>query len=215
VPQQFDPALYAQTLRAAASDHPDFYMTVGDDFSVDKLRTVTAEAIDKIYLNQRFFLGLVAQSAPLFLVNGNHEQAAACNLDGTPNNVAVWAQTARNRCFPQPAPDSFYTGDAQPIEFIGPLRDYYAWTWGDVQFVVIDPYWHSPKPVDNAFGGGEKTRDKWGSTLGDAQYRWLQRTLQESKSKYKFVFAHHVLGTGRGGIDFVSPRNKNRERRPV
>ena len=40
-----------------------------------------------------------------------------------------------------------------------------------------------------------------GFTLGDAQYHWFKRTLEQSKAKYKFVFAHHVLGTGRGGID--------------
>ena len=198
---QHDPALYAQTLVAAAADRPDFYMTIGDDFSVDTLRTVNAEAVGKIYLNQRLFLALVGHSSPVFLVNGNHEQAAACNLDGTPDNVAVWAQTARNRYFPQPAPDGFYTGDPEPVEFIGLLRDYYAWTWGDALFVVIDPYWHSPKPVDNVFGGGGKSRDMWAITLGDAQYEWLKRTLDESKAKYRFVFAHHVLGTGRGGIE--------------
>ena len=36
---------------------------------------------------------------------------------------------------------------------------------------------------------------------GDAQYQWLKRTLEQSPAKYKFVFAHHVLGTQRGGID--------------
>jgi hypothetical protein len=200
-PQQFDPALYAQTLRAAAADRPDFYMTSGDDFSVDTLGTVNAETVAQRYSLQRPFLSLVAQSSPLFLVNGNHEQAAACNLDGTPNNVAVWAQNARNRLFPQPAPDGFYTGDTTTVPFIGPLRDYYAWTWGDALFIVIDPYWHSPKPVDNVFGDGPKTRDRWEITLGDEQYKWLKKTLEVSKARYKFVFAHHVLGTGRGGIE--------------
>jgi len=200
-PHQHDPALYAQTLRAAAADRPDFYMTIGDDFSVDTLETLNVDTVTQRYTRQRPFLALVGRSAPLFLVNGNHEQAAACNLDGTPNNVAVWAQNARNRYFPQPAPDGFYTGDAQPVEFIGPLRDYYAWTWGDALFVVIDPYWHSPQSVDNDLGGGKKARDLWGVTLGEAQYQWFKRTLQGSKAKYKFVFAHHVLGTGRGGIE--------------
>jgi hypothetical protein len=200
-PQMFDAALYAQTLRAAAADRPDFYLTIGDDFSVDTLRTINADTVGKVYLNQRRFLGLVAHSSPLLLVGGNHEQAAACNLDGTPNNVAVWAQTARNTLFPQPAPDGFYTGDAKPVDHIGLLRDYYAWTWGDALFAVIDPYWHSPVPVDNAFGSREKTRDLWAATLGDDQYRWLKKTLEESKARYKFVFAHHVLGTGRGGIE--------------
>ena len=200
-PQQHDPALYAQTLRAAAADRPDFYMTIGDDFSVDTLQTINADTVTHRYTLQRPFLALVGRSAPLFLVNGNHEQAAACNLNGTPNNVAVWAQNARNRFFPQPAPDGFYTGDAQPVEFIGLLRDYYAWTWGDALFVVIDPYWHSAQPVDNVFGGGKKNRDLWAVTLGDIQYQWFKKTLQESKAKYKFVFTHHVLGTGRGGIE--------------
>jgi sugar lactone lactonase YvrE/phosphodiesterase/alkaline phosphatase D-like protein len=201
-PQQFDPRLYAQTLLAAAADRPDFYMTIGDDFSVDTLRTVNAETVGDVYLNQRMLLGLVAHSAPLLLVNGNHEQAALCNLDGTAGNVAVWAQTSRNRLFPQPGPDGFYSGDGKPVEHIGLLRDYHAWTWGDALFVVIDPYWHSKQPVDNVFGERDKgKRDLWGVTLGDQQYQWLKTTLESSKARYKFVFAHHVLGTGRGGIE--------------
>ncbi len=199
--RQFSAEAYAQTLRLAAADSPDFYLTIGDDFSVDTLPVVNAQTVTQRYLLQRPFLALVGRSAPVFLVNGNHEQAAAYNLDGTPDNVAVWAQTARNRLFPQPAPDGFYTGDKMPVPFIGLLRDYYAWTWGDALFVVIDPYWHSKSPVDNVYGGGEKNRDLWQVTLGDEQYRWFKQTLESSKAKYKFVFAHHVLGTGRGGIE--------------
>ncbi len=201
VRKQFSPDLYRRTLLNAAADQPDFYLTLGDDFSVDALKTVTAHTVAQVYLNQRQYLGLVGSDAPLFLVNGNHEQAALVNLDGTPDNVAVWAQTARNAYFPQPAPDNFYRGDTEPVEFIGPLRDYYAWEWGDALFVVIDPYWHSPVPVDNRFGGGDKTGDRWAITLGDAQYQWLSQTLAQSSAKFKFVFAHHVNGTGRGGIE--------------
>jgi hypothetical protein len=69
--------------------------------------------------------------------------------------------------------------------------------------VVIDPYWHSEAPVDNVIEGGKKRRDLWNVTLGETQYQWLKRALELSKSKYKFVFAHHVLGTGRGGIEMV------------
>ncbi|MEI6520665.1 MAG: metallophosphoesterase [bacterium] len=199
--QQHDSVFYAQTLKAAAADKPDFYMAIGDDFSVDTLRTLDADSIKKVYLHQRYFLSLIGQSAPLFLVNGNHEQAAMCNLDGTANNVAVWAQVNRNSLFPQPGPDKFYTGDTQTVDNIGLLRDYYAWTWGDAQFIVIDPYWHSTMAVDNPLGGGQKTRDLWNTTIGDTQYQWLKKILEDSKSKYKFIFAHHVLGTGRGGIE--------------
>ena len=140
--KQFDPTLYTRTLMSAAADRPDFYMTIGDDFSVDQLKTVDAETVRALYINQRQWLGLVG--APLFLVNGNHEQASMSNLNGTADDVAVWAQTARNAYYPEPAPDGFYTGDEQTVAHIGLLRDYYAFTWGDALFVVIDPYWHSP-----------------------------------------------------------------------
>jgi hypothetical protein len=143
----------------------------------------------------------LSHSTPLFLVNGNHEQAAGYLLDGTPDNVAVWAQNARNLYYPQPAPGCFYTGNTEPVEFIGLLRNYFAWTWGDALFVIIDPFWPSPVPVDNVYGGGDKTKDKWLITHGDAQYQWLRQTLEQSTAKWKFVFAHHVNGTGRGGVE--------------
>ena len=202
--KQFNADLYTRTLLTAAADRPDFYMTIGDDFSVDNLKLVNPNSVTQLYINQRRWLGSVG--APVFLVNGNHEQASLANLDGTPNNVAVWAQTARNAYFPQPAPDGFYTGDSEPVPHIGLLRDYYAFTWGDALFVVIDPYWHSPQTVDNQFGvdrDQKGKRDLWNITLGEAQYRWFKTTLETSPAKYKFVFTHHVNGTGRGGVELA------------
>ena len=211
-PQMNDPDLYARTLLAAAAGKPDFYVCMGDDFSVDTLDTVSAESVAERYTLQHPFLGLVAQAAPLFLVNGNHEQASLFNYNQSDvrHDVAVWAQNARNRFFPMPAPEGIYTGDAEPLKSIGLLKDYYAWTWGDALFVVLDNYWHSPAMVDHGFmsrdegkqgRAGDKDRDWWGNTLGDAQYQWFKRTLEQSGAKYKFVFAHHVLGTNRGGIE--------------
>ena len=47
-------------------------------------------------------------------------------------------------------------------------------------------------------GGGIRSR-----TLGEGQYRWLQRTLEASRARHKFVFIHHLVGgvnpDGRGG----------------
>jgi hypothetical protein len=200
-PKQNDPVLYEQTLLSVAKDRPDFYMCMGDDFSVDALQEVTADSVARVYRKQLPYLGLVSHSSPLFLVNGNHEQAALCNLNGTPNNVAVWAQFNRNLLYPQPVPDRFYTGNAGSVVHIGLLRNYYAWSWGDALFVVIDPYWHSKSPVDNVFGGDQKRRDLWDNTLGEAQYKWLKSTLEGSRAQFKFVFTHHINGTGRGGIE--------------
>jgi phosphodiesterase/alkaline phosphatase D-like protein len=207
---QLNSDLYSRTLLTAAADHPDFYMTIGDDFSVDQLdySTINQPEVADRYLLQRPYLGLIGNSAPLFLVNGNHEQAARYLLDGTPNNVAVWAQNARNTYYTEPAPSpdntfntGFYTGNTENVQFIGQLRNYFAYQWGDALFVTIDPYWSSPTCVDDPINGGPKRSNLWDVTHGDDQYNWLKTTLEQSTAKYKFVFAHHVLGTGRGGAD--------------
>jgi hypothetical protein len=209
-PQMSEPNLYARTLQRAAADKPDLYLCMGDDFSVDKVRTVNAESLTAPYLLQRPFLSLVAQVASLYLVNGNHEQASLFNFTQKDelHEVAVGVQTARNKFFPMPATEGIYTGDEKEFKGIGLLRDYFAWTWGDALFVVLDNYWHSPAQVDSGFKGGggkkgddKKNRDWWGITLGDEQYQWFKKTLEGSKAKFKFVFAHHVLGSGRGGVE--------------
>jgi hypothetical protein len=173
------------------------------DVCSSDLRKIDASQVTARYTLQRPYLGLIGRSAPLFLVNGNHEQAAHYLLDGTPDNVAVWAQNARNALYSQPAPDAFYGGNSETLPFIGLLRNYYAWHWGDALFVVIDPYWSSPNCVDEPFGGGTKRTDLWDVTHGDTQYQWLKATLEQSRAKYKFVFAHHVMGTGRGGVELA------------
>ena len=80
-PQMSEPNLYARTLLCAAADRPDLYFCMGDDFSVNKVRTVNAESLTAPYLLQRPFLSLVAQFASLYLVNGNHEQASLFNFN--------------------------------------------------------------------------------------------------------------------------------------
>jgi hypothetical protein len=209
--RMFDASLYAQTQANVASHSPDFHVLIGDDFSIDPLierGQADQPHVEAVYRQQRPWLDRSARSAPLFLVNGNHEQAAAYLLDGTPTSPAVLAANARAKYFPVPAVGGFYTGDASQVPNIGRLNSYYAFTWGDALIITLDPYWHSPIAVDNTAGakgeGGKGGGDLWQVTIGDAQYAWLKRTLESSRAKYVFVFAHHVMGTGRGGVELAS-----------
>jgi len=209
VKNMFDADLYMRTMKSVQKDKPDFYITLGDDFSIDQgMAQVTPVSVAQVYINQRKYLGMGGSGVPVFLINGGHESAAGYLLDGTPNNPAVWAGTSRNRYFSQPAPSKFYSGDAEPIEYVGLPRDYYAWTWGDALFITLDPYWHSKVMFGTGNGLGKdkdskKVKDMWDITHGEAQYKWLKKTLSESKAKYKFIFAHHVLGTDRGGVEMA------------
>lgn len=208
----FNSELYSLTMQNVVKVNPDLYFTLGDDFSIEKLidnEELSQDSVDQVYLLQRQYLDAIGSSSAIFLVNGNHEQAARYLLDGTSNNAAVLAAKARNNFYPLPAPSSFYSGDTEKIEKIGYLKDYYAFNWGDALFVVIDPYWHSETPADNTAGSKDKIdrtdnrkkRNLWNNTLGDTQYQWFKQTLEDSTAKYKFVFTHHILGTGRGGVE--------------
>ncbi len=231
--KMFNAELYGVTLSNVLSQQPDFHILMGDDFSIDPLISkgqATQANVEKIYSTHRNWLSALGASVPIFLVNGNHEQAAAYLLNGTPTSPAVLAGNARNKYFSLPAPNDFYTGDTSEIPGVGLARDYYSWTWGDALFITLDPYWHSTSPVDNAAGilvpedqgiaspaatskpkknggnagtggGNAKTSNLWSIGLGDEQYAWLKQTLETSQAKYRFVFAHHVMGTGRGAIE--------------
>lgn len=206
VGKMFNSNLYQQTIEHVTEYKPDFYFMLGDDFNIDRLvasNSATRENVEPIYKKQRYYLGNPGTNPPLYLVNGNHEQAAKYLLNGTPDNAAIQAGLARKKFFPLPAPNQFYSGDNDTVPFIGLLKDYYAFEWGNALFVVIDPYWHSDVAVDNQpnIEGNKGKKDPWSITLGIKQYEWLKKTLENSKSKFKFVFAHHVNGTGRGGVE--------------
>ena len=238
----YHPDLYARTMQQVASARPDLYFMLGDDFNISSMlpayflgdqTALTQQRVDDVYLDQRRFLSIMANSTALFPIIGNHEEARR-NLLGTKlHNAAIYAGRARVRMLPVPAPDQFYSGNPEPVEGIGLLRDYFSFSWGDALFVAINPYWHSPVAVNPAGTGAQATNngclrngrcpqnytmipsdveeewleltlpaeDRWETTMGDAQYWWLVETLENSDAKYKFVFAHHVLGTGRGGVE--------------
>lgn len=190
-----DPQVYLQTLANERADHPDFVIDLGDTFMTEKYRPYTAA--EPQYLAQRYYLGQVAQNAPLFLVLGNHDG------EGMPRGnsgyeTSAWAASMRIKYFPNPMPDDFYTGNVTPDKTVGMLQDYYAWEWGDALFIILDPYWFTPASQGNA-------SDLWNQTLGAEHYQWLKTTLETSHATWKFIFIHQLIGgvdqNGRGGVE--------------
>ena len=190
------PDLFRAELASVKAADPDFLIDLGDTFLGDKLSATDYATVEAQYVSVRDYFGLIGPSVPLFLANGNHEGESGWLLDGTGNNLAVWAETARTTYYPNPFPDGFYTGDSARDPFVGPRESYYAWQWGDALFVVLDPYWYTTV-------NPKQSGDLWDYTLGEAQYRWLATTLRASTAKYKFVFSHHILGDVRGGVEWA------------
>ncbi|MFN5247125.1 MAG: metallophosphoesterase [Ignavibacteria bacterium] len=186
-------SLYQICLANQAAEKPDFMLSLGDTFGDDHNPfDITSKELQDLHLDYRPFLGALCHSVPFYFCLGNHEGEMDYYLLKNPGaNLAVWGTLWRKFYYPNPYPNGFYSGNTNEEAYgIGTPENYYAWTWGDALFVVLDVYRDqcdtSAKPQN------------WNWTLGYPQYSWLRKTLEESNSKYKFVFAHHVRGQGRG-----------------
>ena len=188
-------SMYQVTLNNQALDKPDFMLSLGDIFGDDhNPNTITSNDLDILHKDYRQYLGSICHSIPFFISLGNHEGENDFYLNqNPPNNLAIWGTYWRKYYYPNPSPNLFYNGNTDKEPYgIGSPENYYAWTWGDALFVVLDVYRYqnvnSDKPIN------------WDWSLGYKQYSWLKNTLEGSKAKYKFVFAHHIRGQGRGGL---------------
>lgn len=181
-----DVRVYQRTLANMLADRPDFAIDLGDTTMVDKFGNLYFRA-ESQYKAQRYYLGQLAHSVPLFMVLGNHDGEKGERLDGREVSMPLWSVGMRKKYFPNPEPGGIYTGNATPFESAGLLQNYYAWEWGDALFVALDPFWPTRR----------KGQDNWSMTLGEEQYRWLAATLENSRASYKFIFIHHLVG-GKG-----------------
>ena len=192
--EQSDPEIYRQTLRNILLDKPDFLIDLGDTFMSDKLPVKNYTEIEKRHVLLREYFDIAGANAPLFLALGNHEGESGWELNGKENSLAVMATNIRKQYYPNPIPDSFYSGNSVQEQFVGLRENYYSFEWGSALIVVIDPYWYTME---------KPNADGWGWTLGKQQYDWLKGTLENSNASYKFVFAHQLVGgdsQGRGGV---------------
>jgi hypothetical protein len=187
-------SLYEICLANQALDSADFMLSLGDTFGDDHMPLeTTSEDMRALHLYYRQYLGRLCHSSPFFFCLGNHEGESGYWLDQTPpNNIAVYATNWRKFYYPNPFPNDFYSGNTTAEDYgIGYPENYFAFTWGDAQFVVLDVY----RDCDE-----EEKPKNWDWTLGETQYNWFKTTLETSTAKYKFVFAHHNRGQGRGGV---------------
>ncbi len=196
---------FRNTLQNAAKLKPDFLIDLGDNFMTEKFPLVNKYYIEQRNLLYRNLWDNVCNSMPLYIVIGNHEGELGWLNTGIETDEFNLTNSIRKKYYPNPQPDGFYTGNDLNDLFLGKRENYYAWNWGDALFLVIDPYEYTPvKPTEG-----------WGFTLGKTQYDWLRNTLENSRAKYKFVFAHQIVGgdnLGRGGterVDFAEMGGKN------
>ncbi|MBT6402749.1 hypothetical protein HOK09_04820, partial [Candidatus Woesearchaeota archaeon] len=148
------------------------------DTSVENARE--AELRYELILGEDVY-GAITDSAPMIYKLGNHDGETSF---GDPNSaldqcdhsdkIANLSHNARMKYLPNPSE-----------VFIGnPEGQYYTFSSGDVQIIVLD-----------IMGGPEdipQNVNEW--TLGTQQLSWFEEVLKTSDRKWKFVFIEHIDG---------------------
>lgn len=183
-----------QTLEAAstaiAAAAPDFVMNLGDILDFHEYGFNTPPPAGSItraaYLNYRQTFGPTIANAAHFLAIGGWDSESGCNtLDEIDRSRAQ-----RLLYLPGPTPQTYPEGGS-------PFQDYYAFTWGDALFVVLNVFTYTP--TCHLLSEDPGLPDDW--TLGDDQLAWLQTTLAGSSAKWKFLLIHHPVGGNAGDSD--------------
>lgn len=184
--QNTDTAVYVQTLRNIKRVAPDFLIDLGDTWMIDKFPEGYRSAYTQ-YPVQRYFFDKIGRNTPVFYALGNHDgEYIKGGKNGGSTDMMDWATSMRNRFFPNPSPNNFYSGNNEKGPWQSPIENYYSWEWGDALFIVLDPFRYT-----------RNNRDPWQRTIGTNQYRWLESVLKKSKARFRFVFIHNLSG----GVD--------------
>lgn len=228
------PVHYANLKRSvemAAAEDIDFLLFVGDEACLDgsggkpsSSRFIKSQSESNLrYALLRESYAPVLANKPAFFALGNHDGEVGF-LDSKLRNHGLylprWGTISRKRYVLNPRPDTYPEGgedegwsgpENDPASGgaddgnCSPLENYFAWSWGDALFIVLDPCRYTAERGVSP--------ESW--TLGEKQMQWLEATLAQSKSRHKFVIAHHLVGGarwnaatdkpgayGRGGAEF-------------
>jgi len=195
------------TLRAVAADiaaaQPDFIVNMGDllDYHLFGFNDPPPDAAwaRLAYLNYRRMMGDSIGRAAHFPVIGNWDGENGCNTAEQRER----SLSQRMRYVPAPAPGMYPEGGSAN-------QDYYAFTWGDALFIVLNVMTYTEGC--HLLGINPGLPDDW--TLGAAQLAWLEQTLASATAKWRFTFIHHTVGGNAGNpIDSAYGRGGGRAAR--
>lgn len=196
----------------------DFCVELGDGAYLVEVQS-QEDAYDR-YDGYRRVMSTILQKMPLYMVLGNHEQEAGFFQQEDPTiqpltmsrsapaqYLQKWGTRARLTFIPNPKGNTYPEGGEGPPRYDSSvdwgagsdpwndgdrsyLQNFYAWTWGDALFIVLDPYRYTLVGETRV----PTSPSEW--RLGPTQWQFLEDVLSASTARWKFILCHHQVGGG-------------------
>lgn len=172
------------------ANQPDFIIHLGDvldfhDYGFND-PPPSGDITRNGYLNYRRLLADMIGNTAHYMVIGNWDGENGDYGEEVINR----SREQRLLYVPNPTPETYPQGGS-------PHEDYYAFTWGDALFIVLNVMTYTPNP--HLLSGSPGLVDDW--TLGEEQMVWFEKTLAEATAKWRFVFIHHTVGGAAADFD--------------
>jgi predicted phosphodiesterase len=169
----------------------DFVLDLGDNVAWRGSREfpqTTADGALMAYSMYRRQIGPLSANTPHFAVIGNWNGESGKFPDKSIELVA----NVRKALLPGPNHLTYPQGGSE-------REDYYAFTWGDVLYVMLNIQTYS-KPSNPAnlpsLMSDVNEITEW--TLGEKQMTWYETTLKNAKESFRFVCIHHPAAGNAG-----------------
>jgi predicted phosphodiesterase len=169
----------------------DFVLDLGDNVAWRGSREfpqTTADGALMAYSMYRRQIGPLSANTPHFAVIGNWNGESGKFPDKSIELVA----NVRKALLPGPNHLTYPQGGSD-------REDYYAFTWGDVLYVMLNIQTYS-KPSNPAnlpsLMSDVNEITEW--TLGEKQMAWFEATLKNAKESFRFVCIHHPAAGNAG-----------------
>jgi predicted phosphodiesterase len=180
-----------KVVQNASRAQPEFVLDLGDNVAWPGSREYAQKSPDEAveaYARYRRQLGPLLINSPYFAAIGNWSGESG----KFPEKSIATMAAVRQAFLPGPNHLTYPQGGSE-------REDYYAFSWGDVLYVVLNIQTYSkPSQPDELPSLIMDVNQSTEWTLGEKQMAWFAKTLRKAKERFRFVCMHHPAGGNAG-----------------
>jgi hypothetical protein len=180
-----------RVVQNASKTKAEFVLDLGDNVAWAGSREyaqTNPNRATSAYAQYRRQIGPLSVNCPHFALIGNWSGESGKFPE---KNIQI-AASVRRKLLPGPNHQTYPQGGSEG-------EDYYAFSWGDVLYIMLNIQTYSKPSKPEAFPtlmADVNRIEEW--TLGEKQMSWFETTLKNATERFRFVCMHHPAGGNAG-----------------